>query len=132
MPSIAGILRLLSLGSMPETRKLVASAARSGAIRDLRRRSVRDPAGLQQDLRKRARARDLIRRAAGHPATRELATASLVFLPVRYMPVGLAASWAARKVFSPRLVPPSGWPARPIAGPTPRARASGAAQATQR
>ena len=105
LPTLTGLVRLLGVGTLPHTRRLVAAAARSGAIRDLRRRSVVDRSGLMKDLRDRAKARDLLRRAAGHPATRELAGAGFMLLPVRYLPVGLAASWAAERMLRPRSDP---------------------------
>ena len=51
-------------------------------------------------------ARYLFRTAIRHPASRELGSASLIFLPGRYLPLGWAATWAARKV-ARRFVDPS-------------------------
>jgi hypothetical protein len=59
---------------------------------------VNDRAALLRDLRNPGNARDVVRSAARHPAARELATAGLIFLPGRYLAVGLAAAWAARRV----------------------------------
>ena len=98
MPSLTSLARLLRIGTLPETRALIASTARSRSLRDLRRRATVDRAGLMRDLRERAHARGLVRRAAGHPATHELAAAGLMLLPVRFMPVGLAATWAAQRI----------------------------------
>ncbi len=43
-------------------------------------------------------ARALVRATAVHPATRELAGASLAFLPGRFLPLGWVATWAANRV----------------------------------
>ena len=106
MPSLTSLARLLRVGTLPETRALIASTARRSSLRDLRRRATVDRAGLMRDLRDRAHARELVRRAAGHPATHELAAAGLMLLPVRFMPVGLAATWAAQRIRRRRVGPP--------------------------
>jgi phytoene/squalene synthetase len=51
-----------------------------------------------RDLSNPANARDLVRSAARHPAARELASAGLMFLPIRYLPVGWAATWVTHRV----------------------------------
>jgi len=83
---------------MPETRRLIAAAARSRNVRKVARRAVNDRAGLLRDLKHPGDPRALIRNAARHPAVRELADVSLVFLPMRYLPLGWAATWAASRV----------------------------------
>jgi hypothetical protein len=60
-----------------------------------------------RDLRNPANARGLVRSAARHPATRELASAGLMFLPVRYLPVGWAATWVTHRVLRRHLDPPA-------------------------
>jgi hypothetical protein len=94
MTRLARIARTLTL---PETRALIAAAARSEGLRALPGRAVRDRAGLVQDLRHPGDPRTLLRSAAAHPVTRELANVGLVFLPVRYVPVGWVAKWAAAR-----------------------------------
>jgi hypothetical protein len=86
------------MATLPETRGLMVGADRSRNVRNLARRAVDDRAGLVRDLTHPGDPRDLIRHAAGHPAVHELANASLVFLPVRYLPLGWAATWAATRV----------------------------------
>jgi hypothetical protein len=49
----------------------------------------------------------LVRDVVRHPATRELADASLMFLPVRYIPLGWAASKASGHVLRRFVDPPS-------------------------
>src|SRR5450759_75835 len=65
------------------------------------------PGALVRDLRKPANAGHLVRSAARHPATRELASAGLLFLPLRYLPVGWAATWVAHRVVRRHLDPPA-------------------------
>ena len=57
----------------------------------------------------------MIRATIEHPATRELAGAGLLFLPVRYVPLGWAATWAARRLIG-RI---ASKPVRPIKNVTP-------------
>jgi hypothetical protein len=106
MPSVTRLGRIVRLVTLPETRRAIVAAARSDALHEVARRAANDRAGLVRDLRSRAKARALLRSAIRHPAARELAAAGLLFLPARYMPVGWAASWAARRVLR-RLGPPT-------------------------
>ena len=107
MPSVTRIARLVRLATLPETRGLIFGAAHSWTLRDIAQRAVHNRAGLVRDLRNPANARGLVRSAAGHPATRELASAGLMFLPGRYLPVGWAATWATRRVLRRYADPPA-------------------------
>ncbi len=107
MPSLTNIARVARLVTLPETRGLLVAAAQSEALRDIAERAVHDRSGLVRDLRKPANVRDLLRSAVRHPATRELADAGLLFLPVRYLPVGWAATWAAHRVLRRYVDPPA-------------------------
>jgi hypothetical protein len=98
MPPVTRLARLVRIVTLPETRGLIAAAARSETLRDIGQRALHDRGALVRDLRNPANARDLVRDAAQHPATRELASAGLLFLPVRYVPLGWAATWVARRV----------------------------------
>ena len=98
MPPSTRLARLVRVVTLPETRGLIVAAARSETLRDIAQRAVHDRAALVRDLRNPANARDLVRSAARHPAARELASAGLLFLPVRYLPLGWAATWVARRV----------------------------------
>lgn len=98
MPSITKVTRLARLSTLPETRRAVIAAARSDDLRDLARRATTDRRGLVRDMRDPANARELLRAAFRHPAGRELGSASLLLLPGRYLPVGLAMTWAGRKI----------------------------------
>ena len=110
MPSLTGCARVARLVNLPETRKAVAAAARSRAVRELARRAAHDRAGLIHDLRHsavsgavvRSASRDVIRSAVHHPATQELASAALLLLPGRYLPLGIVASWATRRLLRRR------------------------------
>ena len=110
MPSLTRLARLASLArllSLPETRGAIAAAARSDAVHDLARRAADDRAALLRDLRDPANIRYLVRSAARHPAAHELASAGLMFLPGRFLPLGLAASWATRRILRRYLDPPT-------------------------
>ena len=96
MPFVGRFVRLVGLGTFPETRGLIVAVARSGSVRGLARRAVHDRPGLR-DLADMRQARALVRATAIHPATRELAGAGLMFLPGRFLPLGWAATWAADK-----------------------------------
>lgn len=98
MPTPTRLARLAHLATLSETRGVIVAAAHSATLRDFARRAVNDRAALVRDLRNPANARALVRGAARHPATLELANAGLMFLPGRYLPLGLAASWATRRV----------------------------------
>jgi len=97
VPSLTKVARVVGVGTLPETRRLIMATARSATLREVARRAVNDRAALMRDLRNPGNARDVVRSAARHPAARELATAGLIFLPGRYLAVGLAA-WVARRV----------------------------------
>ena len=98
MPPVTRLARLVRVVTLPETRGVIVAAANSQTLRDMRRRAVHDRGALVRDLRNPANARDLVRDAARHPAIRELASAGLMFLPLRYLPVGWAATWVAHRV----------------------------------
>jgi hypothetical protein len=98
MPLLTSLARVVRLATLPETRGVIVAAAQSEAIRDVAHRAVNDRGALLRDVINRENARDLARGAAGHPATRELANAALMFLQVRYLPLGLAATWAAHRI----------------------------------
>ena len=51
-------------------------------------------------------AKELLKGALRHPASRELGSAGLLFLPGRYMPVGWAATWAAGRLARRFIDPP--------------------------
>jgi hypothetical protein len=105
MPPVTRLARLVRVVTLPETRGVIVAAAHSQTLRDLRRRAVHDRGALVRDLRNPANARDLVRDAARHPATRELASAGLMFLPLRYLPVGWAATWVAHRVLRGHVDP---------------------------
>jgi hypothetical protein len=107
MPPMTRLARLVRVVTLPETRDVIVAAAHSQTLRDLRRRAIYDRGALVRDLGNPANAQHLVRSAARHPATRELASAGLLFLPVRYLPVGWAATWVARRVLRRHLDPPS-------------------------
>ena len=107
MPSVTRLARLVRVVTLPETRGVIVAAAHSQTLRDIRQRAVHNRGAFVQDLRNPANARDLVRSAARHPATRELASAGLLFLPVRYVPLGWAATWVAHRVLRRRLDPPA-------------------------
>jgi hypothetical protein len=109
MPSpirLTRFARLARLATMPETRGVIAAAARSDIVRDVARRASNDRAGLARDLTNPANARAIARSAVRHPATAELANAGLMFLPIRYMPIGWAATWAAHRILRRFVDPP--------------------------
>lgn len=114
------ISRIARLATLPETRGLVVAAARSHRLRDIVRRAREDRAGLFRDVRNPAIARELVRDAIRHPATEEVATAGLMFLPWRFLPVGWAALWAARKVLGRHVDPPTAWSTPRPSDPTER------------
>ena len=83
---------------LPANRRAIVSTVRAGHLQNAARRAVHDRAALLHDVRDQITSRDLLRATVQHPATRELAGAALLFLPVRHMPLGWAATWAARRV----------------------------------
>jgi hypothetical protein len=129
MPTLTRLARAVRLGTLPETRSVIVAAAQSAALRDVARRAANDRAALVRDLRNPANARDFVRSAARHPAARELASAGLMFLPGRYLPLGWAASWAARRALRRYIDPPTGvqdasafGASRPLKNVTPEVR----------
>lgn len=107
MPTLTRLARVVRLATLPETRSVIVAVVQSETLRDVARRAVNDRAALVRDLRNPANARDFVRSAARHPAARELASVGLVFLPGRYLPLGWAAIWAARKVLRRSIDPPT-------------------------
>ncbi len=98
MPSVTKISRIVQIATLPETRRAIVAAARSDTLRTILRRASSDRNGLMRDLRNPANARDVIRGVARHPAAHELADASLLIMPGRYLAVRLGANWAARRL----------------------------------
>lgn len=117
MPSLTRLIRLGKLASLPETRHVLVSSVRSGQIQGAAFRAVHDRDGLWRDVRNQATSIETLRSTALHPATRELAEAGLLFLPVRYMPLGWAATWAGRRILRRRG---ETRPGRPMKNVTPR------------
>ena len=107
MPPVTRLARLVRVVTLPETRGVIVAAAHSDTLREIGKGAVHDRAALVRDLRNPANARGLVRSAARHPATRELASAGLMFLPVRYLPVGWAATWVTHRVLRRHLDPPA-------------------------
>jgi hypothetical protein len=107
------------LVSLPETRALLAAAARSETVREFARRAASDRVALARSLRDPANAQNLVRSAARHPATRELASAGMLFLPLRYMPLGWAATWAAHRFLRRYVDPPAEVIQQPAFGASP-------------
>jgi len=109
---------------MPATRGLIVATVRSDTLRTIARRATEDRKALLADLVTPARVRHVAGSAIRHPAAAELANAGLVLLPGRYMPLGWAATWAARRVLLRYLDRPA--EVRPVeatlseAGPPPR------------
>lgn len=85
MPGISRLRRLAVLGTLPETRRLIARGARPANLRAIAARARADRAALLRD-------------AVNHPAAAELANAGMLLLPLRYTPVGWAAAWALRRL----------------------------------
>jgi hypothetical protein len=92
------VVRVVRVLTLPETRGVILAAARSDGLRDVARRATDDRAALLRDLTNPANARAFLQSAVRHPATRELADAGVLLLPARYLPVGWAATWVARKL----------------------------------
>jgi hypothetical protein len=107
MPSVTSLARLCRILTLPATRGVIVAAARSEALRDIGHRAVHDRGALVRDLGNPANARGLVRDAARHPATRELANAGLMFLPIRYLRLGWATTWVAHRVLRRYLDPPA-------------------------
>src|SRR5450759_5468450 len=107
MSSVIRLARLVRIVTLPETRGLIVAAAHSETLRDIGQRAVHDRGALVRDVGNPANARDLVRSAVRHPAARELASAGLMFLPIRYLPVGWAATWVTRRVLRRHIDPPA-------------------------
>lgn len=95
MPSVTKLVRLATL---PETRRLIGRASRSGALRRAGHLARTDRAALLRNLVDPAAAPRRARGAIAHPAARELASVGLVLLPARYLPIGWAAAWLSRRL----------------------------------
>lgn len=107
MPSPLRLASLLRSGTFPETRRLAIQSVRSGAVGAAARRIRHDRIGLLRDLGDPSAAPGRVRTVIGHPATRELAGASLLFLPARYIvPIGWATAWAAGRLRRHRVSGP--------------------------
>ena len=122
MPPLNRLGRLARLATLPETRGLIVAAARSTTLRTVAHRAVVDRAGLLRDLANPANARQLARSAARHPAVAELASAGLIVLPVRYVPLGWAATWVTRRVLRRYIDPPVEVLEGPLMGADPATR----------
>ncbi len=107
MPKLIRLARVVRLMTLPETRAVLVTAVRSERLHEIAHQARTDRGALLRDLRDAAKARDLAQRAARHPATRELATAGLLFLPVRYVPVASVATWLASKTLRRYLDQPA-------------------------
>jgi hypothetical protein len=107
MPSLTTLARVARLVTLPETRNAIAAAAQSQTLRDVAHRAVNDRAGLARDLRDPGNARELVRSAARHPASRELVNAGLLFLPTRYIPIGWALTKASGRLLRRYVDPPT-------------------------
>jgi hypothetical protein len=107
MPPVTRLARLVRVVTLPETRGVIVAAAHSQTLRDIRQRAAHDRGALVRDLGNPANAQHLVRSVARHPATRELASAGLMFLPLRYLPVGWAATRVAHRVLRRHLDPPA-------------------------
>ena len=127
-------MRLARLATLPETRGLIVATVRSTTLRTIARRAVEDRAALLRDLTDPTNARHLARSAIRHPAVAELVNAGLVLLPGRYLPLGWAATWAARRVLRRYVDPPvEGLEGPPIAGESsPTNVTPGASEAERR
>ena len=98
MPSMTRLARVVRLATLPETRGVIVTAARSATLRDVARRIVNDRSALVRDLRHLPDVRAVTRSAVRHPAARELVDAGLLLLPGRYLPLGWVATWATQRV----------------------------------
>jgi hypothetical protein len=83
---------------LPETRRVLLSPDSRRHIRNAASRVVHDRARLARDLARPADIRAFAESAVQHPATRELAGVSLMFMPGRYLPIGWVAGWASRRI----------------------------------
>ena len=107
MPSVTNLARIARLGTLPETRRAIMAGARSGHLREVAWMASHDRRALVRGLRDPSTIRTIVRAAVRHPATRELGSVSLMFMPGRYLPLGWTAAWAARRFLRRRADPPS-------------------------
>jgi hypothetical protein len=107
MSNLTRLGRIVQLATLPETRGVIVGAMRSDVPRDLAWRAAHDRTALLREAADPATGRAVARTAIRHPATRELANAGLMVLPLRYLPVGWAASWATSKVLARYFTPSS-------------------------
>ena len=92
------LTRIVRLGTLPETRRAIIAAVRTGRARDVVWRASNDRRALLRELRDPSNTFGLLRTAVRHPATRELGTASLMFMPGSYLRFGWVAMWAGRRL----------------------------------
>ena len=88
----------MRLTTLPATRRAIVDAVRTGRARDVVWRASNDRRALLSELRDPANAFGLLRTAARHTATRELGSASLMFMPGSYIRYGWVALWAGRRL----------------------------------
>lgn len=98
MSALPAITKLLRLGTLPETRRALMTAARSDSLRRVAHRARTDRVGLARELADPAVLAGLARDALVHPATRELATLGLVLLPDGYLPLWWLATRTSRRL----------------------------------
>jgi hypothetical protein len=115
MPSPTKLLKITQVIGLPETRHVLASSVRSGLLQQAASRAIHDRRALIRDVQAQATSVRALRDALGHPATRELAEAGLLFVPGRYMTIAWAATRAARRARTRRP-----GDARPMKNVTPK------------
>jgi hypothetical protein len=98
MVSLGKLGRLVQIGTLPETRSVLLSRATRRRVRTAASRLAHDRLRYARDLAKPADIGALAKGAVQHPATRELASVGLMFMPGRYLPIGWAAGWASRRI----------------------------------
>ena len=99
LPSVvSNLTKVVRLTTLPETRRAIIAAVRTGRARDLAWRASNDRRALLRELRDPTNAFGLLRTAVRHPATRELGTASVMFMPGGYLRFGWVALWAGRRL----------------------------------
>ena len=98
MVSLGKLSRLAQIGTLPETRGVLQSPVTRARVRITASRIIHDRMQLARDLANPTGVRAFALGAAQHPATRELASVGLMFLPGRYLPIGWAAGWATRRI----------------------------------
>jgi hypothetical protein len=98
MVSLGKLSRLAQIGTLPETRSVLLSPVTRARVRATASRIVHDRMQLARDLAHPTGVRSFAQGAVQHPATRELASVGLMFLPGRYLPIGWAAGWATRRI----------------------------------